>query len=135
MLAGLLPALTAVDSSQALRVFVPKIIYTQNSCYQCSLALGAVQRPAYVQNTVSSAETWSSPTMFSATQEIHSPLSMDETFFMVSEAGFLLVSLCKRSEKHVGVNHSIKNRERGNHWPQLNGIFHFPSFFIVLVHN
>lgn len=47
----------------------------------------------YVQNTVSSAEAWSSPTMFSATQEISSPLSIDETFLMVREAGFLFVSL------------------------------------------
>lgn len=59
------------------------------------LASGAAWRPGYVQNTVSSAEVWTSPTMFSATHDIHSPLSMDETFFMVNEAGFLLVSLYK----------------------------------------
>jgi len=90
----------------------------------------------YVQNTVSSAEAWSSPTMFSATQEIHSPLSMDETFFMVSEAGFLLVSLYKRSEKHACENHSIKSKAEGeNHLPQLNGIFHLPFLLAVSVRN
>jgi hypothetical protein len=49
----------------------------------------------YVQCTVMLTESWSSPTRFSATQEICFPLSSDEILVILKEPCVLLVSFYK----------------------------------------
>lgn len=68
--------------------------------------------------------------MFSATHEIHSPLSMDETFFMVNEAGFLLVSLYKWSEKHACINYSLEKEGNGGESLATTQQHFLPSFLL-----